>query len=255
MWITDFLWTNKRKIIIWFLWDFSCLRFAWEKLRPAPDNRPPDYRPPSTLLIWASGIFGIYLAVFGVALQRYDNRVNRIENRANAIFMQLATDAKKSAINRIVETQKMKCPPMPDINPFSIYLSLSSEDVYPPIVDLLKKTVEDWKDSLSGAKLWGADLRGAILWGADLSGANLWGADLRGANLWGADLSGAILWGADLRGANLRGANLTEAKLTLELLFEVKTLYEATLDPEVEKQVRESYPNLLEAPSPDNVLK
>ena len=235
MWITDFLWTNKRKIIIWFLWDFSCLRFAWEKLRPAPDNRPPDYRPPSTLLIWASGIFGIYLAVFGVALQRYDNRVNQIENRANAIFMQLATDAKKSAINRIVETQKMKCPPMPDINPFSIYLSLSSEDVYPPIVDLLKKTVEDWKDSLSGAKLWGADLRGA--------------------NLWGADLSGAILWGADLRGANLRGANLTEAKLTLELLFEVKTLYEATLDPEVEKQVRESYPNLLEAPSPDNVLK
>jgi len=56
--------------------------------------------------------------------------VNRIENRADAIFMQLATDAKKSAINRIAETQNMKCPPMPDINPCSIWRSLSSEDVY-----------------------------------------------------------------------------------------------------------------------------
>lgn len=56
----------------------------------------------------------------------------------------------------------------------------------------------------------GADLIGAKLKGADLRCANLRGACLIAADLRNADLRSADLIGADFRDTNLRGANLTD---------------------------------------------
>jgi uncharacterized protein YjbI with pentapeptide repeats len=128
--------------------------------------------------------------------------------------------------------------------------------------------------SLSGTNFECANLRGAnlkhvhLLWanlksatfseayleGIDLSYANceyayLSWADLKGAKLGGADLKGADLNGADLKGANLKGANLKGAKnLTVDQLSEVKTLYGAKLNEELDKLLREKYPTLFKKP-------
>jgi uncharacterized protein YjbI with pentapeptide repeats len=108
--------------------------------------------------------------------------------------------------------------------------------------------------NLKEANLWGTILQEANLVEANLKGVNLWGANLQKSNLGGANLQGvnlerANLQGADLRGANLWGANLERTlNLTIEQLSKVKTLYKATLDPELMKQVKEKYPHLLEVP-------
>jgi uncharacterized protein YjbI with pentapeptide repeats len=101
--------------------------------------------------------------------------------------------------------------------------------------------------NLSGAYLLGAYLEGANLQRANLQRANLWGADLREDNLEWANLSGVNLRGANLSGANLSGANLREAlELGVEQLCSAKKLYEARLDTELEKQVKERCPQLME---------
>jgi len=75
------------------------------------------------------------------------------------------------------------------------------------------------------------------------------GADLMEANLMGANLWEAVLEEADLMEANLTGAELMGAKeLTIEQLCEAKTLYKSILDPELEKQVKQECPHLLEKP-------
>jgi len=113
--------------------------------------------------------------------------------------------------------------------------------------------------NLRGASLFGADLRGADLSPADLRGADLSSADLRGADLIIANLADAKLWKADLRGADLRRTKLWKADLgeadlrgatllTIEQLSKVKTLFQAILDPELEKEVKQKYPHLLELP-------
>ncbi len=57
------------------------------------------------------------------------------------------------------------------------------------------------------------------------------------------------LRGANLRGAILRGTNLMNAGyLQAEQLCEVKTLYQAKLDPELEQEVKEKHPRLFEKP-------
>ncbi len=108
---------------------------------------------------------------------------------------------------------------------------------------------------LRDAILRDADLGRAIITNADLRGIDLNGAILDGANLIGAnfeevflgsadDLSDAKLMDADLRGVDLRGAK----GLTIKQLREAKTLYQAKLDPELESQVKEKCPQLLEKP-------
>jgi len=97
---------------------------------------------------------------------------------------------------------------------------------------------------LKRADLEGADLSGADLRDADLRGAKLRGADLRRANLCGADFGGTDLKRADLEGANLRGATYLRA----EQLCEAKTLYQAELDPHIEREVRYKSPLLFEKP-------
>lgn len=93
--------------------------------------------------------------------------------------------------------------------------------------------------NLFKANLQGANLEKANLQEAQLIKANLQEADLRWANLQVADLADA-----DLQGAYLMGANLQKAKrLTAKQLVQAKTLYEAKLDPELERELREEYPD------------
>ena len=110
---------------------------------------------------------------------------------------------------------------------------------------------------LLGANLKETDLRRANLMGANLRRANLKGAYLRethlkGADFWKAHLEGAYLLDANLEEANLEGTHLKRTeKLTIEQLSQVKTLYQAELDPELEKQIKKKYPHLLEKPKED----
>jgi len=130
---------------------------------------------------------------------------------------------------------------------------------------------------LDGADLSGSDLSGANLSGADLNGADLSGAYLDEADLTRADFTRANLKKAILSGANLKEAFFTDADLTtanlsradlgqstfrgaifrgsilldvinlsIEQLSEVKTLYGSKLGLDIEKQVKEKYPHLLE---------
>jgi hypothetical protein len=106
-----------------------------------------------------------------------------------------------------------------------------------------------WNVILQEADLSYANLQGADLSGANLHSADLYETNLRGTILWHANFQGADLTNAKLQGAYLWGATLQEAiNLTVEQLSEVKTLYEAELDPEIEKVIKEKYPHLLEKP-------
>lgn len=224
--------------IVYTIYNFSGLRAIYERLVP-PKKNDPERRPPSTFLLW---LIGIYVALFGIASQRYENRVDIIENRINSINAQLSTPLYKKALSRISEAQNMPCPSKPDIKePTTVVLSLFKDTLYTEGVDLLKATVEGWKDSLSSV-----NLTYAILDSIDLSDSNLRGADLRFADLrkailgsffenpdWedvyfvdedlsdysnsqkpdllGADLRGVWLMEADLRDAYLSGAYLMDA--------------------------------------------
>jgi len=86
------------------------------------------------------------------------------------------------------------------------------------------------------AFLVNADLREAILHRANLQFADLRGADFREANLYGADLQGV-------------------KNLSVGQLSEVKTLFQARLDPEIMEQVKKDYPHLLEVPRPEEKEK
>jgi uncharacterized protein YjbI with pentapeptide repeats len=111
-----------------------------------------------------------------------------------------------------------------------------------------------WGADLVETDLRDADFRDADLEEADLSGADLGDADLRGAKLRGANLRGATLCFAvfentDLKRVDLEGADLMGAiHLRAEQLCEVKTLYQAKLDPDLEIEVKERCPHLLEFP-------
>ena len=92
-------------------------------------------------------------------------------------------------------------------------------------------------------------LKNAILKEANLTQANFHMADLSGADLTKADFTYANLSGANLYGADLSYASLMNVKnLTIEQLSQVKTLYDAQLDPDLNKKIKEKYPHLLEEP-------
>ncbi len=119
--------------------------------------------------------------------------------------------------------------------------------------------------NLEWANLEGANLEGAILAGSNMEMATLAGANLAGATLAGANLGGAVLAGANLAGATLEGVNLEWAiliganfeganlrgvlNLPFEQLLEVETIYEAKLDDEFLKLLKESNPSLFKKPS------
>ena len=118
--------------------------------------------------------------------------------------------------------------------------------------------------NLSGANLSGTNLRAASLFGATLSAANLSEANLYdahlpmavlvGANLHRANLSAASMIKANLSRTNLDGANMSatlmsEAKVTAEQLLETQTLYGATLDDHIHKEILRRKPELLDDPA------
>ncbi|MCP3932450.1 MAG: pentapeptide repeat-containing protein, partial [Bacteroidetes bacterium] len=100
----------------------------------------------------------------------------------------------------------------------------------------------------------GADLSLAKLVNANLSEANLLASNLEGANLKGANLSKALLGYANMKDAKLFAADLRESNLSgvvglsISQVCRTKTLYNAKLDPELEAQVSEKCPYLLEKP-------
>ena len=124
----------------------------------------------------------------------------------------------------------------------------------PEHLDKLKEGVEVWNTWRHDnpeivPALSEADLEEAVLSGADLREAKLMDAKLRDADLREANLEGANLLGANLKKTNLAGTNLRWAMyLQAEQLCEAKTLYKAKLDPELERQVKESRPFLFEKP-------
>lgn len=102
---------------------------------------------------------------------------------------------------------------------------------------------------LHKADLSGAFLNEAILVRANLRETNLLDAYFQEADLTGADLRNAVFTRAYLKKANLTEANLKNTiDLTVDPLCETKSLYRAKLDPELEKQVKEKCPHLLEKP-------
>jgi hypothetical protein len=244
--------------ILWLVWDFSGLRFIWEKIIP-PDPYDPktNKRKPATFFLWA---VGIYITFFVITSQRYENRIDIIENRANSIFTQLGTPNYKKALGRIPRVQNMPCPIKPEIpHPATVFKSLFQNTTYTEIVELLKETVENWKDSLTGvdlsfaqlqrANLRGAQLDSANLWKANLQEAVLWEANLQGAELFGTNLQRAGLLGVDLQGADLLGVDLTHAKnLTISQLSKTKSLYNTKLDPVLLDSIKTMYPELRKEP-------
>ncbi|WP_158666460.1 pentapeptide repeat-containing protein [Salinibacter altiplanensis] len=118
----------------------------------------------------------------------------------------------------------------------------------------------DLRDAdLSETSVHRADLADADLQSVNLSDAYLGTADFTGAHLRKADLSEAHfgvfagvvsseetqetrLVGADLRGADLRGIR----NATAQTFADVKTLFGARLDPDLEADIEVEYPELLE---------
>ncbi len=105
------------------------------------------------------------------------------------------------------------------------------------------------------ANLAGANLQKAkLFWTEDTKESKIYRANLQetildNAKLTKANLAGAILANASFIETNLQEAELRETiGLTVEQLSKVKTLYNAKLDPDLEKEIKEKYPHLLEKP-------
>ena len=203
--------------LYWTFWEWTGLRFVWEKVHPPPEKKPEVYRPPSTIAVWVFGLFSLYIALFGLASQRYENAVDKIENRMNAFITQIAVTSpqvRKVALVEIVEIQSLKCPVKPDIlSPTTVILSFFQEDRYPETIAVLTRTVEKYKEKLNGAGLEYANLKKANLNQANLVGAYLNSANLEDAKLNGANLEKAKLFAANLEKANLYQANLMGARM------------------------------------------
>ncbi len=109
------------------------------------------------------------------------------------------------------------------------------------------------RNGITDINLIDSFLKNAILSRAHLEKAYLREAHLKGADFWKANLEGANLLDANLEEANLEGANLERTEeLTIGQLSQVKTLYQAELDPELEKQIKKKYPHLLEKPKEED---
>ena len=108
--------------------------------------------------------------------------------------------------------------------------------------------------NIQSASFTSANLQGAFFFGSDLQKASFLNANLRGAFFHDAKLKGTRFWNTDLQDTNLAGTNLQEAdltrakNLTAEQLLKAKTLYNAILPDEIEAEIRQRKPELLEEP-------
>ena len=115
--------------------------------------------------------------------------------------------------------------------------------------------------NIQSASFISANLQDAHFSNSDLQRANFFNANLRGAVFHGATLKGTHFWNTDIQNADFTGANLQEAtlssakNLTAKRLLEAKTLYKAILPDEIEAEIRQRKPELLDKPKPDNELE
>lgn len=257
------------KFIIWVAWDFSTIRYFWQTIYP-PAGPSHTKRVPSTFLINIFAIFAVYVILFGIAQQGYNSRIGIIENRANTILSQLSIPneiVRKNAIEMIPMVQNMPCYDKPNLyEPISVmrYFLKSPDQPHKAINKILKTTVENFKNQLDSTILSKADLRDANLHGANLSRAVLSNSNLSGADLRSAELYAAVLDGANLQGADLRSIKRSEFRpldmnmtadefptpgsLIIDQLSKTLTLYQAKLDPDIEKEIKRKFAHLLEPP-------
>jgi hypothetical protein len=133
----------------------------------------------------------------------------------------------------------------------------NNEKLSPDIQAILRVLIDRDIDHEKGADFFldlrRANLTSGELWRVNLQRATLWETNLQKAVLLEANLQEAYLRGANLQGADLKKANLQGAiNLEVEQLCMAKTLYKAILDPELERQVKEKCPHLLEKPEDEN---
>ncbi len=102
--------------------------------------------------------------------------------------------------------------------------------------------------NLSKSNFINSNLSDANLSKANLNGTWLVSANLKDANFEGASIVEADLKDADLENANFEGAMIWINDIDIELLSNVKTLYNAELHPELRKKIKGKYPHLLEKP-------
>lgn len=102
---------------------------------------------------------------------------------------------------------------------------------------------------LNQAQFIGATLVNSEFIGAELSGALIVNSDVQNASFQYADLSGASFINSNLQKADFRSANLKGIICEPYNQFsDVKTLYNAQLDPELETILKGSYPHLFVKP-------
>lgn len=102
--------------------------------------------------------------------------------------------------------------------------------------------------NMRGAYANGANFKDAFLIKAQLQSAFLIKANFNNAYLMEADLQDSYLMGADFENASLYKADLRGTRgLTIDQLIKAKTLYLAKFDEELQCQLRELVPELIEA--------
>ena len=120
------------------------------------------------------------------------------------------------------------------------------------------------KANIHNAKLQGADLRSSNLNEANLIETNLSESELDFCSMVGENLEFSFLEKADLSNTNVLNAKFDSASLqeadlmncknlTVEQLEKVFTLYNAKLNPEIEKRLRDTHPHLFEDPSREKI--
>lgn len=123
---------------------------------------------------------------------------------------------------------------------------------YQVLITEQKKEYNTFWVDLEDAHMEGANLTYTILKLANMRNAHLRGAlvlntTLRGANLQGADFLGATISGADFAYADLTGVK----NIDLVKMCSAKTLYKATIEPDLVKGVQARCPFLLTDKSQD----
>lgn len=93
----------------------------------------------------------------------------------------------------------------------------------------------------------GANFKDSSLIKVNFEGAFLIKSNFKNAFLMEANLQSAYVTGADFENANLYKADLRQAiGLTLEQLRSAKTIYKALIDPELQKQLDEHHPEMMD---------
>lgn len=245
---------DARTWLIWIVWDFTGARFVWEKIWPPANPRSDNHRPSSTFVLW---VIGIYAAMYGIAAQKYENRVDAIENKADLWAIQLVNEkTRNAAIDRAAAVQNLRTAPKPELtSPISIIRALFStrSEKYSEIVDLVKESIEPYKESLSRRNLRRLDLSNLDFYKGRFINAKLDLTNLSGSDLWYANFDGAsmrevmakdtnfrhaTLTGTDLSDADLRGAQ----SLTVEQLCTAKSLTGVRVDKALLDSARDQCP-------------